>query len=131
MAYERQEWYNGDIISEDRLNHMEAGIADCDQRISSIQIIPATDEQIDDLFLDIGVEVRPSTAFIQVGDTYTLVAKVRPSTATVTWGTSNASIASVNNGVVTGNSAGNATITATTVIDGVTYTSSCSVTVTA
>lgn len=131
MSYDKHEWYNGEVISEDLLNHIEEGIANNDSRIDSIQIIPATDEQIDDLFLDTGVVVQPSEISIQVGGTYTLVAKVKPSTETVTWGTHNAAVATVNDGVVTGQSVGVAIISAYTVIDGVTYQSDCEVTVTA
>lgn len=29
MAYEKQEWKCGDVVTADRLNHMEDGIANC------------------------------------------------------------------------------------------------------
>jgi uncharacterized protein YjdB len=66
-----------------------------------------------------------------VGDTVTLTATVIPSTATnkaVTWSSSAEGVATVENGVVTGVSAGSATITVTTVDGGKTDT--CAVTVT-
>ena len=80
-----------------------------------------------------GVMLSDSTATVKVSKTVTLVASISPANATnknVTWSSSNASIASVSNqGVVTGVSAGTATITVTTV-DG-NKTASCVVTVTA
>ena len=78
-----------------------------------------------------GVDVSPSTASIEVGETTTLTATVSPSDAsnkTVTWSTSNSAVATVSDGVVTGVSAGSATITATTQDGG--YTDTCAVTVT-
>lgn len=78
-----------------------------------------------------GVDVSPSTASVEIGETTTLTATVSPSNATnktVTWSTSNSSVATVSNGVVTGVSAGSATITATTQDGG--FTDTCTVTVT-
>lgn len=78
-----------------------------------------------------GVDVSPSTASIEVGDTTTLTATVSPSNATnktITWSTSNSSIATVSDGVVTGVAAGSVRITATTQ-DG-SYTDYCDITVT-
>lgn len=78
------------------------------------------------------VSVSPTTASIEVGSTVQLTETVLPSNATdksITWSSSNASVATVNSsGLVTGVSAGNATITVTTV-DG-SYTATCAVTVT-
>ena len=77
------------------------------------------------------MSLNKDTIAIGVGDTETLVATVTPSNATnkaVTWSSSGSSVASVDNsGVVTGESAGSATITVTTV-DG-SFTDSCEVTV--
>lgn len=79
-----------------------------------------------------GVTMNPTTANVQVNGTTTLTANVQPTNATnktVNWSTSDANIATVNNnGVVTGVSAGTATITVTTVDGGKTAT--CAVTVT-
>ena len=74
-----------------------------------------------------------ATASVNVGKTTTLTAAVSPDNATnknVTWASSNESIATVDeNGVVTGVSAGEATITVTSVADD-TKTATCTVTVT-
>ena len=73
-----------------------------------------------------------ATASVNVGKTTTLTAAVSPDNATnknVTWASSNESIATVDeNGVVTGVSAGEATITVTSVADD-TKTATCTVTV--
>lgn len=78
------------------------------------------------------VSVSPTTASIEAGSTTQLTETVLPSNVTdksVTWSSSNTSVATVNSsGLVTGISAGNATITVTTV-DG-SYTATCAVTVT-
>lgn len=78
-----------------------------------------------------GVSLNKNTAAINVGATETLVATVTPANATnkaVTWSSSGSSVASVDsNGVVTGVSAGSATITVTTT-DG-SFTDECEVTV--
>ena len=78
-----------------------------------------------------GVSVSPSTASIEVSETTTLTETVTPSNATdksVTWSSSNTAVATVSGGVVTGVSAGSATITVTTTDGG--YTATCAVTVT-
>ena len=79
-----------------------------------------------------GVSVSPTTASIEVGETVQLTETVAPSNATdksVSWSSSNTAVATVNSsGVVTGVSAGSATITVTTT-DG-SYTATCAVTVT-
>lgn len=78
------------------------------------------------------VSVSPTTASIEVDSTVQLTETVLPANATdksVTWSSSNTSIATVSSsGLVTGVSAGNATITVTTV-DG-SKTATCSITVT-
>ena len=77
------------------------------------------------------VSVSPSTASIEVGETVQLTETVLPSNATdksVTWSSSNTSVATVSNGLVTGVSAGSATITVTTVDGGYTATSAITVT---
>ncbi|MBO8132014.1 MAG: Ig-like domain-containing protein, partial [Candidatus Marinimicrobia bacterium] len=79
-----------------------------------------------------GVSVEPTTASIGVGETVQLTATVEPSNATnknVTWSSSNPSVATVSSsGLVTGESAGTATITATTEDGG--YMATCEITVT-
>lgn len=79
-----------------------------------------------------GVTLNKNSDTIQVGETTQLTATIAPTNATnqsVTWTTSNSSIATVNStGLVTGVSAGTATITVTTT-DG-NKTATCTVTVT-
>ena len=68
-------------------------------------------------------------ATVEVGDTLTLTATTEPADATVTWASDDATDASVEAGVVTGNAEGVANISATIVVDGVTYADTCKVTV--
>ena len=77
-----------------------------------------------------GVTVSPSSASVNVGSTTNLSATVAPSDATnknVIWTSSAPGVATVSGGVVTGVSAGSATITATTADGGKTSTSSITV----
>jgi uncharacterized protein YjdB/predicted secreted protein len=78
-----------------------------------------------------GVTVTPTSASVDVDTTTTLTATVSPDDATdksVTWSSSNSNIATVDaDGMVTGVTAGSATITAKTVDGGFTATSSVSV----
>ena len=67
---------------------------------------------------------------IEEDATATLVATTVPSGQTVTWSSSDDTKASVADGVVTGEGAGSAVITASMTYDGVTYTDTCNVTVT-
>ena len=78
-----------------------------------------------------GVSVSPTSDSITIGEDLTLTATVEPENATnktVTWSSSEATVATVEDGVVTGVSAGNATITVTTEDGG--FTATCDVTVT-
>jgi uncharacterized protein YjdB len=79
----------------------------------------------------IGVSLDKTTSSITIGGTYTLTATVAPANATnknVTWSSSNTAVATVSsNGLVSGVSAGSATITVTTSDGG--YTASCYVNV--
>ena len=78
------------------------------------------------------VTVIPSRIELTVGDTYALTTQVVPSDAEITWSTSNDTYASVENGVVTAEGAGTATITAS-ISDGSTgtLTDTCTVVVSA
>lgn len=82
-----------------------------------------------------GGEIVPSVLInthavtVTDGDTVTLTAATIPASQTVTWSSSNSSVATVAGGVVTGEGAGNAIITASITVDGVTYTDTCTVVV--
>ncbi|WP_268873296.1 Ig-like domain-containing protein [Schleiferilactobacillus perolens] len=79
-----------------------------------------------------GVSLTPATASVKVGATTALTATVSPEDATdksVSYASSNTSVATVSpSGVVTGVSAGSATITVTTNDNGKSATSSVTVT---
>ena len=67
---------------------------------------------------------------LTVGDTETLTAETIPAGETITWTSSASGKAAVTSGgVVSGESAGNAIITATITVDGVSYTDTCTVVV--
>ena len=77
------------------------------------------------------VTVSPTKASVKVGETVTLTATVAPSDAenkSLTWASSNSEIARVRNGVVTGVSAGTATITVSST-DGTNKSASAEITV--
>ena len=65
------------------------------------------------------------------GGTAALTATVVPENAEVTWTTGSSSVATVSGGVITPEGAGNTIITASITVDGVTYTDTCTVIVTA
>lgn len=76
------------------------------------------------------VSVIPSAASVDVGGTISLGAITAPVGENVSWSSSSNTYATVNSdGVVTGVSAGSATITATITVDGTNYTDTCTVTV--
>ena len=77
------------------------------------------------------VTLDKSTASIAVEGTETLTATTVPADAEVTWSSSDQLVATVEDGVVTGVAAGDATITASITVDGQAYTDTCAVTVTA
>lgn len=83
----------------------------------------------------LGVEPQPdivlnrSAATITVGNTVTIEATTVPSDAVVSWSSSADTKASVANGVVTGEDAGTAIITASITVDGTTYSDTCNITV--
>ena len=75
------------------------------------------------------ITLSPATASVVVGHTVTLAATIENANgATVTWSSNNSNVATVLNGVVTGVTEGEATITAR--ITGTNYTATCIVTVT-
>lgn len=76
------------------------------------------------------VSLDSSTATVAVDATVTLTATATPDTAVITWASSDETVATVSGGVVTGKSAGSATITATATNDELTATDTCTVTVT-
>lgn len=85
-----------------------------------------------------GEEVTPSVIInkhvvsIVEGDTVTLMAETNPEGETVTWSSSSDTYATVTSGgVVSGEAAGQAIITASITVEGVTYTDTCTVVVTA
>lgn len=77
--------------------------------------------------------VKLNNNFVTVADedTVTLTAKTVPAGQTVTWSSASTTIATVDDGVVTGKQAGNTIITATITKDGVSYSDTCTVVVTA
>lgn len=84
-----------------------------------------------------GEEPTPSvlldkhSATIVEGDTITLTAAVIPADATVTWSSSDVNVASVADGLIAGEAEGNAIITASITVNGITYTDTCTIVVTA
>lgn len=85
-----------------------------------------------------GEEITPSVLLnkhavsVVAGSTVTLTAETNPEGKTVTWSSSSDTYATVTSGgVVTGETAGQAIITASITVDGVTYTDTCTVVVTA
>lgn len=84
-----------------------------------------------------GEEVKPSVLInthateVAEGAEITLTAVTVPAAQTVTWSSSDDTVASVTAGVVTGEAEGNAIITATITVDGVTYSDTCTVIVSA
>ena len=79
----------------------------------------------------VSIELNRHSLNLVEGDTYTLVPTVTPAGETVTWSTGSSSVATVSSGVVTAEGAGNTIITASITKDGVTYTDTCTVIVTA
>ena len=72
----------------------------------------------------------PETATVSVGSTVTLTPTITPShEAAITWSSSAPGVATVSGGVVSGVAVGNATITATAVIEGMTVSGTCEVSV--
>lgn len=77
------------------------------------------------------VTINRHSTTVVAGSTVSLAAETVPAGETVTWTSANENVATVSNGVVTGVAAGNTIITASITVDGVTYTDTCTVVVTA
>lgn len=77
------------------------------------------------------ITLDKSNISIAVDETATIVATTTPGGQTVAWTTSDDTVATVADGIVTGEAAGTATITATMAYGGTTYTDTCNVTVVA
>ena len=77
-----------------------------------------------------GVELDEHAVAIAEGDTETLRATTWPSGGTVTWSSSKPTVATVSSGIVTGESSGKATISASYSYNGFTYVDKCEVIVT-
>lgn len=74
------------------------------------------------------VRLSSSSLSMNIGDTQTISATVTPSGSEVTWSSSRPSVATVDsNGRVTAEGSGTTNITARIVVDGMTYSASCSV----
>ncbi len=98
----------------------------------------AQDEVPYEIYIKGGSEPAPSimldkhTVTVEAEGTATLTAVTVPEDATVTWVSASSSVASVSDGVITaGESAGSTIITASITEDGVTYSDTCTVIVTA
>ncbi len=81
--------------------------------------------------LNPSVTLDKAAATVAAGSTVSLTATTLPAGETVTWTTSDATKATVSSGTVTGVAAGTAIITASITVNGITYTDSSTVTVTA
>lgn len=76
------------------------------------------------------ISLSSAEASVAIEGTSTLTAATVPADAVVTWSSSDDGVATVEDGVITGVSAGTATITASITVDGTSYTDTCAVTVT-
>ena len=97
--------------------------ADNGEVVCKVKVVPVYEDRT-------RFELSETNARIYKGDTYDLGASIITGTQStpaqnVVWSTDNAEIATVENGVVTAMGTGSATITASVVIDGKTYTDSC------
>ncbi|MDE6708636.1 MAG: Ig-like domain-containing protein [Oscillospiraceae bacterium] len=75
------------------------------------------------------ISLSSTSATLYKGQKFTLSASVTPGDVDVKWTTSDSSVATVNNGVVTANGEGSATITAFFTYDGTNYPATCKITV--
>lgn len=76
------------------------------------------------------ITLSATSKSMKVGETTTLTATTTPSGQSVTWSSSNTSVATVSNGIITAKATGTATITAKFTYNGISYSKTCSVTVT-
>lgn len=77
------------------------------------------------------IELSRHSINVTSGDSFELAVTKVPNDASVTWASTSDSVASVSNGTVTAGTAGNAIITASITVDGVTYSDTCTVIVAA
>ena len=75
------------------------------------------------------ITLSSKSATLYTGQKYTLSASVTPGDVDVKWTTSNSTVATVNNGVVTANNEGSATITAFFAYNGSNYSATCNINV--
>jgi hypothetical protein len=76
---------------------------------------------------DAGIYLNKHTLNLAVDGTEQLVPTVSPAGTTITWSSSSTTYATVSDGLVTGEAAGSAIITASITVEGVTYTDTCTV----
>ena len=146
MAYNKNLWANGDVITADKLNHLENGVEAADTgggltddiRAALIQLA-AKVAYIDDdgaeyygdlydaLYAVQSIYLNTNSILINtIGGTSQLTATTSPSGASVSWSSSDSSVATVSSsGLVTSVALGSCTITATAG----SKTATCSVTV--
>lgn len=77
------------------------------------------------------VELSRHAIGVAVNETFPLTAVTVPASQTVTWASASTATAEVSDGTVTGKSAGNTIITASITVNGVTYSDTCTVVVSA
>lgn len=126
---------NGVITSVDEITYTDSGAVGYGIEITAI----ADDDgntcyeyfKSSDSASQPAVEINKHSVTVAAGSTVTLTAVASPADASVTWTSSADATASVANGVVTGSAAGNCIITASITQDGVTYSDTCTVIVTA
>lgn len=92
-----------------------------------LQTIP----EPDDAELTPNITLAGHVITLADGETFELGASVVPAGQTITWTSGSSSVATVDDGVITAEGAGNTVITASITVDGVTYTDTATVIVTA
>lgn len=104
-----------------------SGKADVSHFFDSVQ----TPDTVEPTVIVPGISVYPASATVEEGKTVVLDVTTVPRDAVVTWTSSDDAIATVTNGAVLGVAEGTATITAKITYNGVDYTDTCAVAVTA